>query len=257
VEKDRMDKSAVGHDYIGKVEKHASQKDYSEGFGGKYGVQKDRMDKSAVGHDYIGKVEKHASQKDYSEGFGGKYGVQKDRMDKSAVGHDYIGKVEKHASQKDYSEGFGGKYGVQKDRMDKSAVGFQDVSKVGTNYEKTTVKPDILSEKPSNLRAKFENFAIQSEENTHERSLQQKKLREEKDRLDREQATKEQEHLKSSEPTHVHKPQRAAVVTGRTGGISSAITAFNTPEPEAAPVPVRSLFSFRFSYFAAIINLSF
>lgn len=52
------------------------------GFGGKYGVQTDRMDASAVGHDYVGKVEKHVSQTDYSQGFGGKYGVQTDRVDK-------------------------------------------------------------------------------------------------------------------------------------------------------------------------------
>lgn len=26
-----MDKSAVGHDYIGKTEKHVSQKDYAQG----------------------------------------------------------------------------------------------------------------------------------------------------------------------------------------------------------------------------------
>jgi cortactin len=35
----------------------------SHGYGGKFGVEKDRMDKSAVGHDYVGKVEKHSSQK--------------------------------------------------------------------------------------------------------------------------------------------------------------------------------------------------
>jgi len=100
VEKDRMDKSAVGHDYQGKVVKHASQKDYSDGFGGKFGVQEDRKDKSAVGWDHIEKVEKHASQKDYATGFGGKFGVQSDRVDKSAVGWDHIEKVEKHESQK-------------------------------------------------------------------------------------------------------------------------------------------------------------
>lgn len=54
----------------------------SFGYGGKFGVQKDRMDASAVGHEYVGKVEKHASQKDYSTGFGGKFGVQTDRVDK-------------------------------------------------------------------------------------------------------------------------------------------------------------------------------
>lgn len=43
-----MDQSAVGHDYIVKLEKHASQKDYSTGFGGKFGVQSDRKDKVIV-----------------------------------------------------------------------------------------------------------------------------------------------------------------------------------------------------------------
>ena len=37
--------------------------DYSKGFGGKYGVQKDHVDKSAVGWDYQEQVEKHESQK--------------------------------------------------------------------------------------------------------------------------------------------------------------------------------------------------
>ncbi|KAJ8941308.1 hypothetical protein NQ318_017848 [Aromia moschata] len=194
VEKDRMDRSALGHDYIGKVEKHASQKDYSAGFGGKFGIQSDRIDKSAVSWDHKEKIEKHASQKDYVAGFGGKFGVQKDRQDKSAVGWDHMEKVEKHESQKDYKTGFGGKFGVQSDRQDKSAVGwdhheapqkhesqidhkvgfggkfgvqtdrfdksaanFDPPAKVGTNY--TKVKPDIGGAKPSDLRAKFETMA--------------------------------------------------------------------------------------------------
>ena len=37
--------------------------DYAKGFGGKFGVQKDRVDKSALGWDYQEKVEKHESQK--------------------------------------------------------------------------------------------------------------------------------------------------------------------------------------------------
>lgn len=37
--------SAVGNDYVAAVDKHASQKDYSRGFGGKYGVETDRKDK--------------------------------------------------------------------------------------------------------------------------------------------------------------------------------------------------------------------
>ncbi|XP_073514908.1 src substrate cortactin isoform X2 [Phyllobates terribilis] len=125
VQTDRVDQSAMSFEYQGKTEKHASQKDYTSGFGGKYGVQADRVDKSAVGFDYKGKTEKHESQKDYSTGFGGKFGVQADRVDKSAVGFDYQGKTEKHESQKDYSKGFGGKYGVDKDNVDKSAVGYE------------------------------------------------------------------------------------------------------------------------------------
>lgn len=54
----------------------------SFGYGGKFGIEKDRMDQSAVGHDYMVKLEKHESQKDYSTGFGGKFGVQTDRVDK-------------------------------------------------------------------------------------------------------------------------------------------------------------------------------
>ena len=148
------------------------------------------MDKSALGHDYVGKVEKHASQKDYSEGFGGKFGVSKYKMDKSAVGFDYVGKVEKHDSQADYKKGFGGKFGLETDRMDKSAHTFQEqVEKVGTNYQK--VKPDISGAKPSNLKSRFENMAILTEEETKQRAAVQRKLREEKDKIDKEQAAKE------------------------------------------------------------------
>lgn len=148
------------------------------------------MDKSALGHDHLSKLEKHASQKDYAEGFGGKFGVSKDRMDKSAVGFDYVGKVEAHNSQADYKKGFGGKFGIESDRMDKSAHTFQEqVDKVGTNYQK--IKPDIMGAKPSNLKSKFENFASYSEEETKQRLAMQKKLREEKDARDKELAAKE------------------------------------------------------------------
>ncbi|KAJ8413080.1 hypothetical protein AAFF_G00106620 [Aldrovandia affinis] len=125
VQADRVDQSAVGFEYTGKTQKHSSQKDYSTGFGGKYGVQSDRVDQSAVGFEYQSKTEKHESQTDYSKGFGGKYGVETDKVDKSAVGFEYQGKTEKHESQKDYSKGFGGKYGVETDKVDKSAVGFE------------------------------------------------------------------------------------------------------------------------------------
>ena len=39
---------------------------------GKYGIQKDRMDQSAVGHDYQSDLSKHESQTDASKGFGGR-----------------------------------------------------------------------------------------------------------------------------------------------------------------------------------------
>ncbi|XP_015252817.1 PREDICTED: src substrate cortactin isoform X3 [Cyprinodon variegatus] len=130
VQQDRMDKSAVGHDYQSKLSKHCSQTDTAKGFGGKFGVQADRVDKSAVGFEYAGKTEKHASQKDYTTGFGGRYGVQADRVDQSAVGFDYQGKTEKHESQKDYVKGFGGKFGVQTDRQDKSALGWDHQEKL-------------------------------------------------------------------------------------------------------------------------------
>lgn len=273
LETDRMDKSAMGHDYIGKVEKHASQKDYSEGFGGKFGVQKDRVDKSAVSWDYKEKVEKHSSQKDYATGFGGKFGVQSDRVDKSAVGWDHVEKVEKHESQKDYAKGFGGKFGVQEDRkdksavgwdyveapqkhesqvdhkvgfggkfgvqsdrMDKSAIGFDDgKDRIGTNY--TKVKPDIGGAKPSNLRAKFENFAQNSEEEVKQRAAEQKRLREEKDRQDREEAAKRQT-AESNEPEVKPTQRKIAIDTGRQGGIGNAISAFNqiqSPTTEQPP----------------------
>ncbi|XP_073709379.1 src substrate cortactin isoform X2 [Misgurnus anguillicaudatus] len=130
VQADRVDQSAVGFEYAGKTEKHASQKDYATGFGGRYGVQADRVDQSAVGFDYQGKTEKHESQKDYTKGFGGKFGVETDKVDKSAVGFEYQGKTEKHESQKDYAQGFGGKYGVLTDRQDKSAVGWDHQEKL-------------------------------------------------------------------------------------------------------------------------------
>jgi cortactin len=81
---------------------HYSQKDYSTGFGGKFGVMKDRQDKSAVGWEHDGKTKKHESQVDYSKGFGGKFGVEKDKQDKSALGFDHVGKLAKHESQTDY-----------------------------------------------------------------------------------------------------------------------------------------------------------
>ncbi|XP_055378063.1 src substrate cortactin [Condylostylus longicornis] len=235
VQKDRVDKSAVGWDHIEKVEKHDSQKDYSKGFGGKFGVQKDRVDKSAVGWDHIEKVEKHDSQKDYSKGFGGKFGVDSDRVDKSAVGWDYNEAVQKHESQVDHKVGFGGKFGVQSDRMDKSAVGFGETKdKIGTNY--TKVKPDIGGAKPSNLRAKFENLAKSSEEEIKRKAEEQKRLREEKDKFDREQASQREdiETVGKKETLEINR-KTGPIDTGRAESIGNAINAFNkiqSPEIE-------------------------
>uniref|UniRef100_A0A7N6BA21 SH3 domain-containing protein n=1 Tax=Anabas testudineus TaxID=64144 RepID=A0A7N6BA21_ANATE len=124
VEREKVDKAALGYDYKGETEKHQSQKDYAKGFGGKYGVEKEKVDKAALGYDYKGETEKHQSQKDYAKGFGGKYGVEKEKVDKAALGYDYKGETEKHQSQKDYSKGFGGKYGVEKEKVDKAALGY-------------------------------------------------------------------------------------------------------------------------------------
>ncbi|CAG0916366.1 unnamed protein product [Notodromas monacha] len=137
VETDRMDKSAVGHDHIEKLTRHASQTDYASGFGGKYGVQRDRQDKSALGWEHKEKVEKHASQTDYASGFGGKFGVEKDRQDKSALGYDHVEKIEKHESQTGYKVGFGGQYGLQMDRVDQSAVGWEYYEKPSKHSSQT------------------------------------------------------------------------------------------------------------------------
>uniref|UniRef100_A0A8C3YV99 Hematopoietic lineage cell-specific protein n=1 Tax=Catagonus wagneri TaxID=51154 RepID=A0A8C3YV99_9CETA len=69
------------HDTLKKKEMESGPK-ASHGYGGRFGVERDRMDKSAVGHEYVAEVEKHSSQTDAARGFGGKYGVEKDRADK-------------------------------------------------------------------------------------------------------------------------------------------------------------------------------
>ncbi|KOB68717.1 putative cortactin, partial [Operophtera brumata] len=172
-------------DYVNDVTEH------EQSYGGKFGVQQDRMDKSAMGHDYVGKtekhsaagwehretVEKHSSQKDYSSGFGGKYGVQTDSQDAAALGWDQLQHTAPHDSQKgtsgtaskglqsrfracrptdrtrppwagtscstrrrmtrrkvpvaphlkDYSPGLGVKYGVQTDNQDAAALGWDQL----------------------------------------------------------------------------------------------------------------------------------
>uniref|UniRef100_A0A8C6WLJ5 Hematopoietic cell-specific Lyn substrate 1 n=1 Tax=Neogobius melanostomus TaxID=47308 RepID=A0A8C6WLJ5_9GOBI len=97
---DLRQKVVVEHEQVTK-KAHIPKASY--GYGGKFGVEKDRMDKVALGNDYVAQVEQHSSQRDASQGFGGKFGVQRDRnekVDKVALGYDYKGETEKHQSQK-------------------------------------------------------------------------------------------------------------------------------------------------------------
>ncbi|XP_029969591.1 src substrate protein p85-like isoform X4 [Salarias fasciatus] len=198
VEKDRMDKAALGHDYVGEVEQHSSQKDASKGFGGKFGVQKDRVDKSAMGFEYKGEVQQHGSQKDYSKGFGGKYGVEKDKVDKAALGYDYKGETEKHQSQKDYSAGFGGRFGVQTDRMDKSAAAFSDMDSPTSAYEKT--QPfEASSAGAGKLKARFESMAKASDEESRKKAEEERARRQARESREREEAARRQQEQSSRE----------------------------------------------------------
>ncbi|XP_027567905.1 hematopoietic lineage cell-specific protein isoform X1 [Pipra filicauda] len=175
VQRDRADKSAVGFEYKGEVEKHSSQTDYSKGFGGRYGVERDKVDKAAVGFDYKSQAEKHDSQRDYSVGFGGKFGVQRDRQDKNALGWDHQEEVQPHASQTDYAKGFGGRYGVQKDRVDKSAAGFDEMAAPTSSYEKPRPLEAGASSSTSSLRSQFEHMARAEEESR--RQAEEERLR--------------------------------------------------------------------------------
>ncbi|KAM8740667.1 src substrate protein p85-like isoform 1-T1 [Acanthopagrus schlegelii] len=166
--------------------------DYAKGFGGKYGVEKEKVDKAALGYDYKGETEKHQSQKDYAKGFGGKYGVEKEKVDKAALGYDYKGETEKHQSQKDYSAGFGGRYGVQADRMDKSAAGFSDMDSPTSAYEKTQPL-EASSAGAGNLKARFENMAKASVEENRKRAEEEKARRQARESRERELAKRRQE----------------------------------------------------------------
>ncbi|XP_035384506.1 hematopoietic lineage cell-specific protein isoform X3 [Electrophorus electricus] len=197
VQQDRVDKSAMGYEYKGEVEKHTSQKDYATGFGGKYGVQKERVDKAAVGYEYKGETEKHQSQKDYSKGFGGKYGVETEKVDRAALGYDYKGETEKHQSQKDYAKGFGGKYGVAVDRMDKSASSFSEMEAPTSSYKKTQPS-EASSAGAGNLKARFENMAKASEEENRRRAEEERARRQAREQREHEEARNRQQ-LQSSE----------------------------------------------------------
>ncbi|XP_028812813.1 src substrate cortactin isoform X2 [Denticeps clupeoides] len=210
VQADRVDQSAVGFEYAGKTEKHASQKDYAKGFGGKFGVETDKVDKSAVGFEYQGKTEKHESQKDYVKGFGGKFGVQSDRQDKSAVGWDHQEKLQLHESQKDYSKGFGGKYGVQKDRMDKCAGTFEEVEKPSPVYQKT--KPvEAAGASTGSIKARFENIAKQKEEEDRKRADEERTRRQTKEKQEQDEARRKiEEKAKAKPPSPVPSPTATA-----------------------------------------------
>ncbi|KAJ7426358.1 Golgin subfamily B member 1 [Willisornis vidua] len=161
-ERDRMDKCAVGHEYVADVGKHSSQTDAAQGFGGKFGVQRDRADKCFT----------PCTTSDYSKGFGGRYGVERDKVDKAAVGFDYKSQAEKHESQKDYAKGFGGRYGVQKDRVDKSAAGFDEMAAPTSSYEKTRPLEAGASSGTSSLRSRFEHMARSAEEQSRKEAEQ-------------------------------------------------------------------------------------
>uniref|UniRef100_A0A8C7Q0Y4 Hematopoietic cell-specific Lyn substrate 1 n=1 Tax=Oncorhynchus mykiss TaxID=8022 RepID=A0A8C7Q0Y4_ONCMY len=220
VEKDRMDKGAVGHGYVAQVEQHSSQTDAKRGFGGKFGVQKDRVDKSAMGFEYKGEVEQHTSQKDYSKGFGGKFGVEKEKVDKAALGYDYKGETEKHESQKDYAKGFGGRHGVQTDRMDKSAVAFTDMESPTSAYEKT-IPLEASSAGAGNLKARFENLARSSDEENRKRAEEERARRQAREKREQEEAQRIQQPPPVEEqrpppvPETNRKPQPPQLPTAR------------------------------------------
>lgn len=91
--------------------------------------------------------------------------------------------------------------------------------------------PCTGSAKPSNLRAKFENFAKVKEEEDLKRLAEQKRLREQKDQLDREQALQAQQNGGEGKATELQQHQpRTSIDTGRSGGIGNAISMFNRVE---------------------------
>uniref|UniRef100_W5KF34 Hematopoietic cell-specific Lyn substrate 1 n=2 Tax=Astyanax mexicanus TaxID=7994 RepID=W5KF34_ASTMX len=233
VQKDRVDKSAMNYEYKGEVDQHASQKDYAKGFGGKYGVQKERVDKAALGYDYKGETEKHQSQKDYSKGFGGKFGVEKEKVDKAAHGYDYKGETEKHQSQKDYAKGFGGRYGVQEDRMDKSAASFSEMESPTSSYEKT-LPLETSSAGAGNLKARFENMAKASEDENRKKAEEERARRQAREKREREEAQNRQQVQSSKEEVKERRlpPVPAAAETPQQAFRPLPETPRDEPEPE-------------------------
>uniref|UniRef100_A0A8C3PI84 Hematopoietic lineage cell-specific protein n=1 Tax=Calidris pygmaea TaxID=425635 RepID=A0A8C3PI84_9CHAR len=234
-ERDRMDKCAVGHEYVADVGKHSSQTDAAQGFGGKYGVQRDRADKSALGFEYKGEVEKHSSQKDYSKGFGGRYGVERDKVDKAAVGFDYKSQAEKHDSQKDYAKGFGGRYGVQKDRVDKSAAGFSEMAAPTPSYEKTRPVEAGASSGTSSLRSRFENMAKSAEEESRRQAEEERVRRQARECQAARRKEIPQREKDQTEATSAALPARVPGGTDRERAVSQGVQQEAKKEDEETP----------------------
>lgn len=91
---------------------------------------------------------------------------------------------------------------------------------------------------PSNLRARFENFAKEKEEDDLKRTTEQKRIREEKDRVDREQAQQFQSNGNGVDESAQRAEPKSAINTGRSGGIGNAISMFNKAETKPI-VPVQ------------------
>lgn len=92
------------------------------------------------------------------------------------------------------------------------------------------------------MRAKFENFAKEKEEQDLKRTAEQKRLREEKDRSDREQASINQQNGKENGESEKQYAPRTSIDTGRSGGIGNAISMFNKAEDKPITPTQRVIF---------------
>merc|ERR1711990_71841 len=125
-------------------------------------------------------LQQHESQKDYSAGFGGKYGVQNDRVDKSAKGWSETQKTELHSSQTDSSKGFGGKFGVERDRVDSSAHSWEEgkePTKTAQEKDQNSSEDGKCKEGAKNLKARFEQMAASQEEDARKAGEAEKERR--------------------------------------------------------------------------------
>ncbi|XP_075711243.1 src substrate cortactin-like [Rhinoderma darwinii] len=235
VQKERCDKSAVGFDYKAQIEKHSSQQDHSKGFGGRFGVQSDRVDKSAVGFEYKEQLQQHSSQQDHSVGFGGKFGVQKDRQDKSAHTWSHKEEVQLHESQTDYAKGFGGRYGVQADRVDKSASGFGEIESPSSAYEKTQPL-EAMTSGAQNLRSRFENMAKVAEEENRQKAEEERGKRQKKDKIERDAQVKI-DKIEREAQVKTDEIERDAQVKEETPQSTDIDQSQKKPVPIPVPVP--------------------